>query len=254
MSTSRVEEQGLGEGLLEAEEVASFLGVNPVTIYRWCRQGSLPCLRIGRYWRIRREALDDFLRQSEQPTTLFSHLQSFLRVPDNLIAIAQDLELLHRLDAAFFMVGEARGGKLVKFHGGEDVPVDDLRADLENLGVEVARLEEQGTLHFIADENPGDREDLLKRILEEDGSGKSTLWASFNWSENLSLEEALKQQEALSAITSRNLVLKTAALEEAIDFWPPAVLRRAQVVHSGQIWLSRAGVSVSRAAPLPDLG
>ncbi|MGB3682830.1 MAG: helix-turn-helix domain-containing protein [Rubrobacteraceae bacterium] len=252
MSNLSVEDQGLGEGLLEAEEVASFLGVNPVTVYRWCRQGRLSCLRVGRYWRIRREDLDHFLRQSEQPTTLFGHLESFLRVPDNLIAITQDLELLHRLDAAFFLVGEARGGKLVKFHGGENVPVEELRADLESWGLDVGRLEDRGDLRFIPDEDPEDRENLLKSLLEEDSSGGSSLWASFNWSEHMTLEKALEQQEALSRMASRQLVVKTAALEEAIDSWPPAILRRAQVIHSGQIWLSKAGVSVGRAAPLAD--
>jgi excisionase family DNA binding protein len=245
-------EQGLSKDLLEAEEVASYLGINPVTVYRWCRDGRLPCLRIGRYWRIRREALEDFLRQSEKPTTLLGHLRSFLRVPDNLIAIAQNTYRLHQLDAAFFMLGEARGGKLVKFYGGEKASVESLRSDFESWGLEAGRLEEQGILHLVADEDPADRESQLMRFLEDDSDTGNTLWASFDWSEGVSLEKALEQQAAISDIASRNLVVKTAALEEAIDSWPPAILRRAQVVHSGQIWLSEAGVSVSRAAPLQD--
>jgi hypothetical protein len=35
-------------------------------------------------------------------------LGSFLPVPDNVLAIAQNLDLLYCLDAAFFRVGEAR--------------------------------------------------------------------------------------------------------------------------------------------------
>ncbi len=241
----------MGKDLLEAEEVASYLGLNPVTVYRWCRQGKLPCLRIGRYWRIRREALDDFLRQNERPTTLLGHLRAFLKVPDNLITIVGSPELLHRLDAAFFMLGESHGGRLIKFHGGEEVSEEDLRADLEGWGLDVGRLEEQGSLRFIAEENPEERESLLTRLLEEDPADGSTLWASFNWSKRMSLERALEQQEAISKITSGSLVVNTAALEEAIDDWPPATLRRAQVVHSGQIWLSEKGISVSRVAPLP---
>jgi excisionase family DNA binding protein len=242
----------MGKDLLAAEEVASYLGLNPVTVYRWCRQGKLPGLRIGRYWRIRREALDDFLRQSEQPTTLLGHLRAFVKVPDNVIAIADNSELLHRLDAAFFMLGESHGGTLIKFHGGEEVSEDNLRADLEDWGLEVERLEDEGRLRFIAEENPEEREALLKHHLEENSADGSTLWASFDWSKQMSLERALKQQEAISKITSGNLVVNTVALEEAIDDWPPAILRRAQVVHSGQIWLSGKGISVSRVAPLPD--
>src|ERR687889_2210383 len=88
--------------LLHAEDVAEHLGINPVTIWRWCRDGSLPCLKIGRQWRIRRVALEGFLKRSERSETLVGRLRSFLEVPDNVLAITQDREMMHRLDAAFF--------------------------------------------------------------------------------------------------------------------------------------------------------
>jgi hypothetical protein len=45
-----------------------------------------------------------------------------------VIALAETTELLHQLDAAFLQVAEARGGLLVKFHGGEStVTRDELR-------------------------------------------------------------------------------------------------------------------------------
>jgi excisionase family DNA binding protein len=94
--------------LLAAAYVASMIGVKETTIYRWCKEGKLPCLKIGKHWRIRREAVEDFLKESERPRTLVEQLDSFLRVPDNVLGIAQNLDILHRLDAAFFRVGEAR--------------------------------------------------------------------------------------------------------------------------------------------------
>ncbi|MDP9456718.1 MAG: DNA-binding protein [Actinobacteria bacterium] len=45
------------------EKVAGYLGVGRVTVYRWCREGRLPCLKVGKYWRVRRGALGDFLRR-----------------------------------------------------------------------------------------------------------------------------------------------------------------------------------------------
>ena len=233
--------------------------MNPVTVYRWCREGRLPCLKLGRHWRIRREALEEFLQQSEQPNSLFSHLRSFVRVPDNLIAIAENQGLLHSLDAAFFMVGEAQGGALVKFYGQEKISEKELRKGLKATGLRVERLEEEGRLRFFAEEDPAKRNDLLERLIEEgsengsDGRNERALWASFDWSYGMNLEKALEQQQKISQVTSRRLVVKTAALEEAIDTWPPALLRQAEVTHSGQIWLSRAGISSSRIAPLPDL-
>jgi hypothetical protein len=36
-----------------------------------------------------------------------------------------------------------------------------------------------------------------------------------------------------------------------IDEWPGAMQRRAQVIHSGTIWLSEAGLVLSRVVPPP---
>ena len=46
-------------------------------------------------------------------------LRPFLQVPDNVLAVAQDREKMHRLDAAVFRVGDAQGGTLIKYVGGE---------------------------------------------------------------------------------------------------------------------------------------
>ena len=52
--------------LLGVEEVADYLGIKPVTVYRWCREGRLPCMKLGRRWRIRRQALEKFLDENER--------------------------------------------------------------------------------------------------------------------------------------------------------------------------------------------
>src|SRR5829696_2349360 len=132
--------------LLAATDVASMIGVKETTVYRWCKEGKLPCLKVGKHWRIRREALENFLRESERPRTLVGQLDSFLRVPDSVLAIAQNVDILHRLDAAFFQVGEARGGLLVKFYAGEELSEEELLADLEENGLEARRLKREGQL------------------------------------------------------------------------------------------------------------
>jgi Helix-turn-helix domain len=144
-------------------------------VYRWCREGRLPCLKVGKSWRIRREALEDFLRQGELSATLTGQLRSFLTVPDNVLGVAQDQELLHRLDAAFLRVGEARGGLLVKFAGGEAIPEDELRADLERKGLDVGGLEEEGRFHLVQDrESPDGRAETLRELIAElDGTGRT---------------------------------------------------------------------------------
>jgi len=48
-------------------------------------------------------------------------------------------------------------------------------------------------------------------------------------------------------------VLKTAILEKDLDDWPGETQRRAQVTHSGTVWLSREGLAMSRVTPPPGL-
>ncbi len=62
--------------LLDVAEVAAYLHLRPVTIYRWCRVGRLPWMKRGTTWRIRRTALDEFLRQRERPQMGHRHTQS----------------------------------------------------------------------------------------------------------------------------------------------------------------------------------
>jgi excisionase family DNA binding protein len=142
--------------LLAATEVAEMVGIKETTVYKWCKEGKLPCLKVGKHWRIRREALEDFLKSSERPRTLVGQLDSFLRVPDSALAIAQNVDILHRLDAAFFRVGESRDGLLVKFYAGEEHSEEELLADFEENGLEARRLQRGGAAaHESGGRTPG---------------------------------------------------------------------------------------------------
>jgi excisionase family DNA binding protein len=240
--------------LLAAADVAELIGVKETTVYRWCKEGKLPCLKIGKHWRIRRGVLEDFLKQSERPRTLVEQLDSFLRVPDSVLAIAHNIEILHRLDAAFFRVGEARGGLLVKFYAGEEYSEGELLSDFEQKGLEAGRLKREGRLLMRAEEEPlgGSRGEQLGGLIEEeDGEGR-TVWASFNWVKPVQLQTALEQQRQLTELfDASQLVVKTAAIEEAIDEWSAPQLRRVQSAHSAIILASEEGLSLSRATPMP---
>jgi excisionase family DNA binding protein len=240
--------------LLGAEEVAGLVGVKETTVYKWCKEGKLPCLKVGKHWRVRRGDLEDFLKRSQHQVTLAGQLDSFLQVPDSVLAIAQNIDILHRIDAAFFRVGESRGGLLVKFHGGEDNPEEYLLATLEQNGLEASRLKREGRLRMREEEGAlGDRRgEALARLLEEEGEKGRTVWASFNWVRQVDLQTAFEQQKRLTELVdTRQLVVKTAALEEVIDEWPSSMLRRVQSSHSAIILASEDGLSLSRATPMP---
>jgi excisionase family DNA binding protein len=157
--------------LLAVADVASMIGVKETTLYKWCSEGKLPCLKIGKDWRIRRGVVEDLLKESERPRTLVGQLDSFLRVPDSVLGIAQNIDILHRLDAAFFRVGEARGGLLVKFYAGEEHSEEELISDFEHNGLQAERLKRQGRLLMRAEEEPlsGSRWRQLWQLIEEKG-------------------------------------------------------------------------------------
>jgi excisionase family DNA binding protein len=240
--------------LLAAADVAGMLGIKETTVYRWCKEGKLPCLKVGKHWRIRREALEDFLKESERPRTLAGQLDSFLRVPDNVLAIAQNVNILHRLDAAFFRVGEARGGLLVKFYAGEEHSEEELLSELEGNGLQASRLKREGRLLMRPEEDPlgGTRGEQLGRLIQEEGGEGMTVWASFDWVRPVELQTALEQQKRLTdLVDASQLVVKTAAIEEAIDQWSASELRRVQSTHSAIILASEEELSLSRATPMP---
>ena len=241
--------------LLAVADVAGMIGVKESTVYRWCSEGKLPCLKIGNHWRIRRGVLEDFLKESERPRTLVGQLDSFLRVPDSVLGLAQNIDILHRLDAAFFRVGEARGGLLVKFYAGEEHSEEELLSDFEQNGLQAGRLMRQGRLLMRAEEEPssGSRWRQLHQLIEEKGGVEGrTVWASFDWVKPVQLETVLEQQRQLSELVDASrLVVKTAAIEEAIDEWTPSQLRRVRSMHSAIILASEEELFLAHATPMP---
>ena len=59
---------GLENELLTVVEVAEYLRVSRVTIWRWCQQGIIPASQIGRNWRIHRDELLRLLEQRSPPS------------------------------------------------------------------------------------------------------------------------------------------------------------------------------------------
>lgn len=51
MST-RIDRHIWSNDLLTIQEVADYLRVSRSTVWRWCKDGTLPAFRIGRNWRI----------------------------------------------------------------------------------------------------------------------------------------------------------------------------------------------------------
>jgi excisionase family DNA binding protein len=56
------------DAILTPEEAADYLRVNPQTVYRRLRAGSLPGAKVGHQWRIRKVDLDSLLAGSRHNT------------------------------------------------------------------------------------------------------------------------------------------------------------------------------------------
>jgi excisionase family DNA binding protein len=241
--------------LWSAAQVTRYLGVTPLTVYRWCRQGRLPALKIGKTWRIRHAVLEDFLRGSERGQSLSARLGAFLTVPDHVIGIAASLPLVYRVDAAFFQVAEARGGLLVKLYAPATGALGELRAALTREGLDVVGLEVTGRLHFVAEAEgapPTDRVALLRGLPVQAQAEGRALWVCVDWATGRALDGALRQQEAIAELGAAGpLVAKVTLREEDMEAWPLAEQRRIQHLHHGVIWIADTGLVLSRASPLP---
>lgn len=51
--------------LLTTQEAAAYLRIHPETLRRWVAAGLIPCVRVGRTIRFRREALDAWIARKE---------------------------------------------------------------------------------------------------------------------------------------------------------------------------------------------
>lgn len=51
--------------ILTVQEVARYLRVHTITVYRMIRRGDLPGVRVGRAWRFKRDQIDRWLAAHE---------------------------------------------------------------------------------------------------------------------------------------------------------------------------------------------
>ena len=51
------------EKLMSIKEVAEFLGVSKMAIYKWAKKGFIPCLRVGRQYRFIKEEIIEWAKR-----------------------------------------------------------------------------------------------------------------------------------------------------------------------------------------------
>jgi excisionase family DNA binding protein len=47
--------------MMTVKEVAAYLKLNPITVYRYAAQGKIPGFKVGSSWRFKKEILDEWV-------------------------------------------------------------------------------------------------------------------------------------------------------------------------------------------------
>jgi excisionase family DNA binding protein len=51
--------------VMTVDEVAAYLRIPRSSVYKLAQQGKIPCQKVGRHWRFRRERIDQWLDAAE---------------------------------------------------------------------------------------------------------------------------------------------------------------------------------------------
>jgi excisionase family DNA binding protein len=51
---------------MRLKEVAEYLRMSPMTIYRMAKRGDIPCFKVGDEWRFRLEAIEQWILEKEK--------------------------------------------------------------------------------------------------------------------------------------------------------------------------------------------
>ncbi len=92
-------------------------------------------------------------------------------------------------------------------------PTDALRDEYAHNGLDARGLEAAGQLRLVEERHPGLRAEALREALAAYAGSGRTVWASFDWVEQVGLEAALREQQGLATLVDTGpLVVKTAVL------------------------------------------
>ena len=58
--------EGRLDPLLDAERAGEILGVSAYTVRQWAREGRLPAVHLGKFWRFRESALASWIEDQER--------------------------------------------------------------------------------------------------------------------------------------------------------------------------------------------
>jgi excisionase family DNA binding protein len=131
--------------LLTIKELATYLQLDPNTVYRWCRENMLPAVKMGKEWRVSQRDLDAFVmarRNAARYDSLEAILEHQMSPPEHVVVLLTDPQRVYELEVTFFRAALDRGHPILKACWWQNV--DDVRRRLIAAGIPVADLEASG--------------------------------------------------------------------------------------------------------------
>lgn len=52
--------------VLTVKDIAEYLNLHPMTVYKYVKEGNIPAFKIGATWRIRRDSIKRWIRENEE--------------------------------------------------------------------------------------------------------------------------------------------------------------------------------------------
>lgn len=241
--------------LLTIKEVSTYLQMDPNTIYRWCRESTLPAVKMGKEWRISQRDLDSFLlarRNDARYESLETILRHQLSPPEHIIVMLTDPERVYEVEATFFRVATERGYPILKPCWWQNV--DEVRKRLVAAGIPIAELEAAGRF-VIWDLWSVYRDGGVDAVLDlfarqTDAWSDRVFWGSGShlideWSG--SFPEFLDYEERLHSILSQStgLVLCPCVSTPAVAEGAAEMLKLVPH-HSGALFMPQSGPILAR--------
>jgi len=237
------------------DEAAKMLRVAPQTVYRWCRSGRIPALKVGKEWRIPADSMmaGADLAGRKPPGVLF---RALAKRSENLLALAADRPALARLERALFEAAAGTRSRAVRVVWG-----DDATAVTQRLRTALARGGGRGRDIKLAELSQayeaGGVERALSVILSpiEDTRGRQEHWfiyASpgdyFGYQSDRLIEFARRLDERVRGLpvlcTCAYALTDLFALYEGRAL---ALIMELVECHSGLIWFDGEGALLQRS-------
>lgn len=127
-------------------EVSQILKTHTNTIYKMCRDGVLPAVKIGKEWRIERQRLATFMEGGTPPQKKdeFRGLVAHAMQQRHLLGVFSDEKDIFDFELTYFMGAIENNYHLVKACWWQHP--DDVRRHMANVGIPVEDLEANGSL------------------------------------------------------------------------------------------------------------